>query len=158
MRAEYVAVGIRMALGPTLDLATEPRWARQQHTFGQDPQAVPRLGEAFLQGVRGDGVGSGSVACVVKHFPGGGPQKDGEDAHFPYGREQVYPAGRFEDHLAPFRPAVVMGVAGVMPYYGMPVGLERGGVAVPEVSGRSGARTAGHTRAHRAAGPAGWGR
>ncbi|MFC6420966.1 glycoside hydrolase family 3 protein [Ornithinimicrobium tianjinense] len=133
VRAEYVAVGIRMALGPTLDLATEPRWARQQHTFGQDPELVSRLGEAFLQGVRGDGVGPGSVACVVKHFPGGGPQMDGEDAHFPYGREQVYPAGRFEDHLAPFRRATAMGVAGVMPYYGMPVGLARGGVAVPEV-------------------------
>ncbi|AXH97911.1 glycoside hydrolase family 3 protein [Ornithinimicrobium avium] len=133
VRAEYVAVGIRMALGPTLDLATEPRWARQQHTFGQDPGLVSRLGEAFLRGVRGDGAGLGSVACVVKHFPGGGPQKDGEDAHFPYGKEQVYPAGRFEDHLAPFRPAVAMGVAGVMPYYGMPVGLERDGGPVPAV-------------------------
>ena len=36
-----------------------------------------------------------------KHFPGGGPQKDGEDPHFPYGREQVYPGGRFDDHLRP---------------------------------------------------------
>ena len=34
-----------------------------------------------------------SVACMTKHFPGGGPQKDGEDPHFPYGREQVYPGG-----------------------------------------------------------------
>ena len=28
-RQEYVAVGIRAALHPTLDLATEPRWGRQ---------------------------------------------------------------------------------------------------------------------------------
>ena len=41
-----------------------------------------------------------------KHFPGGGPQKDGEDPHFPYGREQVYPGGRFADHLKPFPPAI----------------------------------------------------
>ena len=30
---------------------------------------------------------------MAKHFPGGGPQPDGEDPHFPYGREQVYPGG-----------------------------------------------------------------
>jgi beta-glucosidase len=58
----------------------------------------------------------------VKHFPGAGPQKDGEDAHFPYGREQVYPGGRWDDHLKPFEAAFAAGVAQVMPYYGMPVG------------------------------------
>lgn len=110
--AEGVAVGFSIVGGPTLNLATEPRWARQQHTFGQDPETVTRLGEAFLTGVRGDGVGPGSVACVVEHFPGGGPQKDDEDAHFSYGREQLYSAGRFEDHLAPFRPAGVHGGRG----------------------------------------------
>ena len=62
---------------------------------------------------------------MTKHFPGGGPQKDGEDPHFAYGREQVYPGGRFE--LPPEalrgrlrRPAPRQ----MMPYYGMPVGTE----------------------------------
>lgn len=133
VRQEYLAVGIRAALHPTLDLATEPRWARQQHTFGQDPEVVAKLGEAYLAGMRGSGRGHDAVACTAKHFPGGGPQRDGEDAHFPYGREQVYPAGRFADHLEPFRQAVSAGVAAVMPYYGMPVGLELDGEPVPEV-------------------------
>lgn len=135
VRREYLAVGIRAALHPTLDLATEPRWARQQHTFGQDPGVVTELGLAFLEGMQGsDGaLGPQSVACTVKHFPGGGPQADGEDAHFPYGREQVYPAGRFEDHLAPFRPTIAAGAGAIMPYYGMPVGLELAGEPVPEV-------------------------
>ena len=31
---------------------------------------------------------------MTKHFPGGGPQQDGEDPHFAYGREQVYPGGQ----------------------------------------------------------------
>ena len=39
---------------------------------------------------------------MVKHFSGGGPQKDGEDAHFPYGKEQVYPGNNFDYHLIPF--------------------------------------------------------
>lgn len=122
-RREYAAVGIRAALHPTLDLATEPRWARQAGTFGQDPALVTELGVAYLQGFQGDSLGPGSIACTSKHFPGGGPQKDGEDAHFPYGREQVYPGGRFADHLAPFPPVIAAGTAGIMPYYGMPVGL-----------------------------------
>jgi beta-glucosidase len=132
-RQEYVAVGIRMALHPTLDLATEPRWARQSGTFGQDPGLVTELGVAYLHGFQGETLGAQSVACVSKHFPGGGPQKDGEDAHFPYGREQVYPGGRFADHLAPFPAAIAAGTAAVMPYYGMPVGLEVGGERIEEV-------------------------
>ncbi len=133
-RREYVAVGIREALHPTLDLATEPRWARQAGTFGQDPTLAGDLGVAYLEGFqRGAELGPDAVACVTKHFPGGGPQKDGEDAHFPYGREQVYEGGRFADHLAPFPRAVEAGTAAVMPYYGMPVGLEVDGEPVEEV-------------------------
>lgn len=135
VRREYLAVGIRAALHPCLDLATEPRWARQQGTFGEDPHLVSRLGAAYLDAMQGPGgrLGPAAVACTAKHFPGGGPQRDGEDAHFPYGREQVYPGGRFEDHLAPFAMAVRHGVAAVMPYYGMPVGLEVDGEPVAEV-------------------------
>ena len=132
-RQEYVAVGIRAALHPTLDLATEPRWARQAGTFGQDPGLVTELGTAYLEGFQQKVLGPDSVACTSKHFPGGGPQQDGEDAHFPYGREQVYPGGRFADHLAPFPAVIEAGTAAVMPYYGMPVGLEVDGVPIEEV-------------------------
>lgn len=133
-RQEYAAVGIREALHPTLDLATEPRWARQAGTFGQDPRLAGDLGVAYLEGFQGGPeLGAGTVACVTKHFPGGGPQKDGEDAHFPYGREQVYEGGRFADHLDPFPRAIEAGTAAIMPYYGMPVGLEIDGEPVEEV-------------------------
>ena len=88
---------------------------------------------AFLEGMQGTRVGPSSVACTTKHFPGGGPQSDGEDPHFPYGREQVYPGGRFAEHLAPFRAAIAAGTSGVMPYYGMPVGLELDGAPVEAV-------------------------
>ena len=132
-RQEYCAVGIRAALHPTLDLATEPRWARQSGTFGQDPDLVTELAVAYLQGFQQDSLGPGSVACTSKHFPGGGPQKDGEDAHFPYGREQVYPGGRFADHLKPFPPIIAAGTAAIMPYYGMPIALEVDGEQIEEV-------------------------
>ncbi|QRY40269.1 glycoside hydrolase family 3 C-terminal domain-containing protein [Microbacterium hominis] len=132
-RQEYRAVGIRAALHPQIDLATEPRWGRQAQTLGQDAARVAEFTAAYLQGFQGDALGPDSVACTTKHFPGGGPQKDGEDAHFPYGREQVYPGGMFEYHLEPFREAIRRGTAAMMPYYGMPIGLERGGVPIEEV-------------------------
>ncbi|WP_427118123.1 glycoside hydrolase family 3 protein [Pseudarthrobacter scleromae] len=132
-RQEYVAVGIRAALHPTVDLATEPRWGRQMGTFGNDAELVSAYVREYLSAFQGDSLGPGSVACTTKHFPGGGPQKDGEDPHFPYGREQVYPAGMFEYHLKPFREAITAGTSAMMPYYGMPVGLTRDGQAVEEV-------------------------
>ncbi|MFD4673400.1 glycoside hydrolase family 3 protein [Lentzea sp. NPDC058450] len=132
-RQEYVAAGIRCALHPAIDLATEPRWARQAGTFGQDSALTASLAVAYVRGFQGPSLGPESVACTSKHFPGGGPQKDGEDAHFPYGREQVYPGGRFQDHMAPFKAVIDAGTAAVMPYYGMPVGLEVDGEAIDEV-------------------------
>ena len=123
-RREYLAVGIRLALHPTADLATEPRWCRVAGTFGEDAEVVAGMVAAYVRGMQGEALGPHSVACMTKHFPGGGPQFDGEDPHFPYGREQVYPGGRFDYHLIPFEAAIEAGTAQVMPYYGMPVGTE----------------------------------
>jgi beta-glucosidase len=121
-RREYRAVGIHVALHPMADLATEPRWARIMHTFGEDAELAGRLVAAYVRGFQGDVLGRDSVACMTKHFPGGGPQLDGEDPHFPYGKDQVYPGGMFEYHLQVFEAAFAAGTAQIMPYYGRPVG------------------------------------
>ena len=121
-RREYRAVGIHVALHPTADLATEPRWARIVHTFGEDAALAARLVAAYVRGFQGDSLGSQSVACMTKHFPGGGPQRDGEDPHFPYGKDQIYPGGMFEHHVRVFEAAFAAGSAQIMPYYGRPVG------------------------------------
>lgn len=122
-RQEYLAVGIRLALHPMADLATEPRWARISGTFGEDAALASTLVAAYIRGFQGETIGPNSVACMTKHFPGGGPQKDGEDPHFPYGKAQVYPGQNFAYHLRPFEAALAAGAAQIMPYYGMPVGL-----------------------------------
>jgi len=130
VRREYLAVGFRVALHPQLDLATEPRWARIAQTFGEDADLAARLGAAYLEGLRGGPVvGPDSVAAMAKHFPGGGPQRDGEDPHFPHGKEQDYPGGMFEYHLRPFRAAIAAGVTQVMPSYGVPIGTKYDEVA-----------------------------
>jgi len=122
-RQEYLAVGIRLALHPMADLSTEPRWGRANGTFGEDADLASEMIAAYIRGFQGERLDAQSVACMTKHFPGAGPQKDGEDAHFPYGREQVYPGGKFEYHLKPFEAALNAGTAQIMPYYGVPVGL-----------------------------------
>ena len=123
-RQEYTAVGIRVALHPQVDLATESRWARQLQTFGEDAALAGELGAAYVRGFQGASFGAGSVSTMTKHFPGGGPQKDGEDPHFDYGREQVYPGDNFEHHLVPFEDIFAAGGRQIMPYYGMPVGTQ----------------------------------
>ena len=123
-RQEYLAVGLRAALHPMADLATEPRWARVNGAFGEDNQMAARLTAAYIRGFQGRQLGPRSVACMTKHFPGGGPQKDGEDPHFEYGREQIYPGDHFDYHLLPFEAAFAAGTAMIMPYYGMPADTE----------------------------------
>ncbi|WP_060883315.1 glycoside hydrolase family 3 protein [Streptomyces caniscabiei] len=124
VRREYLAVGFRVALHPQIDLATEPRWSRQSGTFGSSAEVTSALARAYVRGLQGPRLGPRSVAAMVKHFPGGGPQRDGEDPHFPYGKEQIYPGGMHDHHLAPFRAAVEAGCAQMMPYYGQPIGVD----------------------------------
>jgi beta-glucosidase len=123
-RQEYLAVGFRTALHPQIDLTTEPRWARASGTFGEDAELTSALAAAYIHGFQTDVVGPTSVSTMAKHFPGGGPQKDGEDPHFSYGREQIYPGGQRDYHLRPFRAAIAAGTTQLMPYYGMPVGTD----------------------------------
>ena len=61
--------------------------------------------KAYIEGLQREELGRESVACMTKHFPGGGAQEDGEDPHFAYGKNQVYPGGGFDLHLEPFRAA-----------------------------------------------------
>ena len=120
-RKEYLAVGIRVALHPQIDLATEPRWPRISGTFGEDAHLTARLVKAYIAGFQGDIIGPHSVACMTKHFPGGGPQNEGLDPHFEFQKGQVYPGGNFNYHLIPFEAAFEAGTAAIMPYYGVPV-------------------------------------
>lgn len=121
-RQEYRSIGVTLALHPMADLATEPRWGRINGTFGEDADLSAIMTKAYILGFQGDSLNQSSVACMVKHFSGGGPQKDGEDAHFPYGKEQVYPGNNFDYHVKPFIDgALPANPAQIMPYYGIPL-------------------------------------
>jgi len=120
-RAEYVSVGIREALHPQVDLATEPRWPRISGTFGEDAALSAKMAYAYILGYQGNSLNDSSVACMTKHFSGGGPQKEGLDPHFEFQRGQVYPGKNFNYHLIPFEAAFKAHTAAIMPYYGVPM-------------------------------------
>ena len=128
---EYRALGITTALSPQIDLATEPRWNRFIGTFGEDPKLATDMARAYVDGFQSttnpvttyNGWGNQSVNAMVKHWPGGGPEEGGRDAHFAYGKFAVYPGNNFETHLKPFTEGAFKLSGGtktasaVMPYY-----------------------------------------
>jgi beta-glucosidase len=130
MGEEWRAIGLRGMYGYMADLSTEPRWYRVHETFTEDADLGADLMRTLVRHLQGGKVSPATaVALTVKHFPGGGPQQLGLDPHFTFGKNQVYPAGRFADHLKPFRAAIEAGVSSVMPYYGVPIDLTHEGVA-----------------------------
>lgn len=135
---EYRAVGIRMALSPMADLASEPRWPRVNGTFGDDPAAVGRLVGAYVAGMQGGrtGVTGQGVASVVKHWVGYGAQPEGYDAHNPYGAHLSFPSNTLTPHVAPFLSAFAVKAAGVMPTYGiLPANIRIAGKPAEQVAG-----------------------
>lgn len=129
--AEYRALGIATVLSPQIDLGTEPRWSRFEGTMGEDPDLATDLARAYVDGFQtstgdaeiADGWGYKSVNAMVKHWPGGGSEESGRDAHFGYGAYAVYPGNNLQDHLKPFTEGAfkldgkTSKAAAVMPYY-----------------------------------------
>lgn len=120
---EWRAGGLHKLYGYMADVASEPRWSRFNGTFGEDTDLVTEYIRATVTGMQGPELTDTSVACTIKHFPGGGVRLDGHDPHFEWGQTNEYPT---EDslsryHLPPFQAAFDAGVSSVMPYYAKPV-------------------------------------
>lgn len=134
-RQEYRAIGIRVALSPQADIASEPRWPRVNGTFGDDPERVGRQVAAYVEGFqhgRG-GIGRDSVVTVVKHWIGYGAAKDGFDSHSYYGRFASFSGDTLKPHLRPFEIAFGAHPGSIMPTYSILQGLTIDGKPVEQV-------------------------
>lgn len=106
----YRAQNICTLLGPQMDLATEPRWARIASTFGEDPALCRDLTNAYVSGLQSTydaegndlGWGTDSVIGMIKHFPGDGCGESGREAHNAFGKYCVYPGNNMAAQLIPF--------------------------------------------------------
>ncbi|MEO7682487.1 MAG: glycoside hydrolase family 3 N-terminal domain-containing protein [Gemmatimonadaceae bacterium] len=134
-RQEYRAVGIHETLSPQADLATEPRWARINGTFGEDPELARKLVKAYVEGFQhgANGPDSAGVLAVVKHWVGYGAAKNGYDSHSSYGKYATFPGRNLMTHVKPFLGAFAAHVAGVMPTYSILEGATLNGQPVEQV-------------------------
>ncbi len=125
---EYRALGITTALGPQVDLATDPRWMRYEDTFGGDLATSIRMAKTICDGLQTtegtkDGWGRDSIIAMAKHWPGGATGEGGRDAHYAFGQFAVYPSGNFENHTRVFTEGALAldgptgKAAAIMPYY-----------------------------------------
>ncbi|WP_300686029.1 glycoside hydrolase family 3 N-terminal domain-containing protein [Chryseobacterium sp.] len=128
---EYRALGISTALSPQIDLGTEPRWYRIAYVFSESPELTTDMARGYIDGfqtsfgkdVIKNGWGYKSVNAMVKHWPGGGPEEGGRDAHWAMGKYAVYPGNNFQTHVKPFVEGAfklngsTKEASAVMPYY-----------------------------------------
>jgi beta-glucosidase len=128
-RQEWAAVGLRKGYMYMADLATEPRWQRVEGTFGENADLASSMIREITLGFQKNKLDSGSVSLTIKHFPGGGPQVDGQDPHFVWGQDQHYPGSNFDYHLKPFQAAIDAGASSIMPYYAKPINTKYEAVA-----------------------------
>lgn len=139
--AEYRALGISTALSPQIDLATEPRWSRVSGTFGENSALATDMARAYVDGFQSTydengedlGWGEDSVNAMVKHWPSGGPEEGGRDAHYGYGKFAVYPGDNFDEHMSVFTEGAFKldgktgSATAVMPYYTVSYGQAEDG-------------------------------
>jgi beta-glucosidase len=121
---EWAAVGLRKGYMYMADLSTEPRWQRIEGTFGESADLAAEMMREIVLGFQGSKLSASSVALTTKHFPGGGPQVEGHDPHFEWGKDQHYPGKMFDYHLKPFQAAIDAGTSAIMPYYAKPIGTQ----------------------------------
>src|SRR5450432_1419549 len=138
---EYRALGISTALSPQIDLGSEPRWVRINGTFGEDPQLDADMARAYVDGFQtstgaskiAGGWGYNSVNAMIKHWPGGGPEEAGRDAHFAYGKFAVYPGNNFDEQVIPYMDGALKlsgktkQASAVMPYYTISYNRDKNG-------------------------------
>ena len=124
-RRQMVRTGMRLALGPVMDVALDPRWGRVHETYGEDPYLAAAFSVAHTRGLQGTDLGSGMIA-TGKHFLGYAVTAGGVN-------QSAFEAGArwTRDVFAyPFEAAIQLaGLRSVMNSYGtvdgIPAGISR---------------------------------
>jgi beta-N-acetylhexosaminidase len=118
---ESHAIGIHIAFAPAVDVNNNPaNPVINTRSFGEAPDAVARMGAAFVRGVQSTG-----VAATIKHFPGHGDTN--VDSHLGLPVLNIDRARLERIELLPFRAAIAAGAASVMTAH----------IALPAITGDS---------------------
>ena len=106
--AELGAKGVDFSFAPVVDLDYGTSAVIGDRAFHRNPNAVAHLAAAFREGLR-----SGGMAAVVKHFPGHGFVNADSHTELPVDTRLL--AALEKDDLIPFGALVRLGAEGVMP-------------------------------------------
>lgn len=61
---------------PTVNMARDPRWGRNEETYGEDPYLTGQLGIEFVKGMQGDDEKYIKTIATVKHFIANNVEKE----------------------------------------------------------------------------------
>ena len=115
------ALGIHIDFSPVMDVNNNPENpVINTRSYGENPQAVARLGAAFIHGVQNNG-----MIATAKHFPGHGDTQT--NSHLALPIVNVTRARLDTVELVPFRAAIKAGVGAVMTFHGSMPALDSSG-------------------------------
>jgi beta-glucosidase len=91
---------------PTLNIARDPRWGRNEESYSEDPYLLSRIGVAFVKGMQGNDPYYLKTVSTPKHFVA-----NNEEQRRHTGSSDVDMRSLFEYYLPAFRQAIVEGKA-----------------------------------------------
>ena len=91
---------------PTINIARDPRWGRNEESYSEDPYLLSRMGVSFVKGMQGNDPYYLKTVSTPKHFVA---NNDEERRHT--GSSDVDMRSLFEYYLPAFHQAVVEGKA-----------------------------------------------
>ncbi len=91
---------------PTINIARDPRWGRNEESYSEDPYLLSRMGVAFVKGMQGNDPYYLKTVSTPKHFVA-----NNEEERRHTGSSDVDMRSLFEYYLPAFRQAIVEGKA-----------------------------------------------
>jgi len=111
---EPAAAGVTWTFAPCVAVLQDPRWGRSYESFGSDPDAVTRMGTAFIQGFQS----VNGMLTTAKHYLGDGGTAFGSSKTGKYlldqGDTRCDEAFLRKTYLPPYKAAVQNGARIVM--------------------------------------------
>ena len=91
---------------PTINIARDPRWGRNEESYSEDPYLLSRMGVAFIKGMQGDDPYYLKTISTPKHFVA-----NNEEERRHTGSSDIDMRSMFEYYLPAFHQAIVEGKA-----------------------------------------------
>jgi beta-glucosidase len=91
---------------PTINIARDPRWGRNEESYSEDPCLLSRMGVAFVEGMQGNDPYYLKTVSTPKHFIA-----NNEEERRYSGSSDVDMRSLFEYYLPAFKAAIVEGKA-----------------------------------------------